>query len=73
MIIDIHVKTGSSKSEVLPLINNSSLVIHTHSQPHDNAANQEIIKLLAKYFKTPKSHITIIRGHKTKHKQVQVL
>lgn len=49
------------------------IVVRTHKPAHDGEANKDVTKLLAKYFKTSKSNVTIIKGATSKHKIVEVL
>ncbi|MEG4169079.1 MULTISPECIES: DUF167 domain-containing protein [unclassified Microcoleus] len=49
-----------------------SLTIHLKSPPVDCKANQELIMLLAKKFKVPKSAIGIKSGISSKNKLVEV-
>ncbi|NVM54269.1 MAG: DUF167 domain-containing protein [Candidatus Helarchaeota archaeon] len=42
------------------------------SKPEKGKANKEIIEELAKFFKIKKSKITILKGHKSRHKIIQI-
>lgn len=51
--------------------------IETHkiklkSPPVDNAANEELIKFISKYYKVPKTHITIKKGLKSRYKIIEI-
>ena len=70
MILKIVVKTGSKKG---PLVEqkNDQLTAFLRSRPHDGEANEELIKLLSKYFHTPKTSIKIKSGQKSHTKIIE--
>lgn len=45
--------------------------IHTTAAPTDGAANDAVIKMLAKHFDVPKSSIRIIRGATSRNKVIE--
>lgn len=67
MLIEVHVKPGSSKG---PLIerDGETFTVYIRERAVDGAANNALIKLLADYFEIPKSKVTIKRGAKSKIK-----
>jgi len=73
MTINIRVKPGSSQSRVESTADPAFYTIYTHSHPHDNAANDEIIKLLSDYFTTAKTNIAIRRGQRSKLKTIDII
>ena len=70
-ILEILVKPNAKKVKINK-INDNTFEIHLKSQPIKGAANKELIKILSKYFKVPKSSIEIIRGMKTTTKIVKI-
>ena len=46
--------------------------IHTTAVPADGAANDAVIKMLAKHFDVPKSSIRIIRGATSRNKVIEI-
>lgn len=48
-------------------------VVRVTTVPVDNQANQAVIKLLAKYFKTAKSNLIIVKGIRSKNKVINIL
>lgn len=46
--------------------------IHTTAAPSDGAANDAVIKILAKHFDVPKSSIRIIRGATSRNKVIEI-
>ena len=69
--IAVSVIPRSSRSEIIGVFNNS-LKIKLTSSPHDNEANEELIRLLSRNFKVSKSSINIIKGHTQKKKIVSI-
>lgn len=57
----VTVKPGSSQEKILATGENE-LTIYLRAKPHDGEANDALIKLLSKHFKTPKTTIKISRG-----------
>lgn len=49
------------------------LKIRLAAQAVEGAANSELLKFLARYLKTPKSKMEIIKGEKARYKVVRVL
>lgn len=50
----------------------SFLEIHVAAAPTDGAANEEVIKLLAKSLGLPKSRLTMISGHSARLKRIEL-
>lgn|SRR5574344_80358 len=48
------------------------LKIKISAPPHENQANEELIKFLSKKFKIPKSKIMIIKGQKNRDKKILI-
>ena len=46
--------------------------IKVQSPPSDGKANKEVIRLIANYFKVPKSKVVIVSGEKTKIKLLEI-
>jgi|OpeIllAssembly_1097287.scaffolds.fasta_scaffold391533_2 hypothetical protein len=69
IIIRIHLQPRASKTEICG-IQGDELKVRVTSPPVDDAANRLCIEFFAKSFKLPKSAVTIISGHKSRHKRV---
>ena len=67
--LEITVVPKSSQSKIVEKDN--SFKAYLHSAPENNKANLELIVLLSKKIKIPKSNITIIKGDKSRNKKVQ--
>lgn len=72
MKITISVKPNSGKSEIEEL-DDGSLVVRLKSAPVDGRANDELVRLLSKYFRVPQASICITHGKNGKKKMVDVL
>ena len=46
--------------------------VHITAAPVDGAANAAVIKMMAEYFKIPKSQIKIIRGETSRDKIIEI-
>jgi len=68
---EVRVIPRSSKSEIVGE-HNGALKIKLKSPPVDGAANEELVKLLAKEFEVSKSEIDIVSGRSSKTKQVRI-
>jgi uncharacterized protein (TIGR00251 family) len=70
-IFTVKVKPNSKQQSIAEQPD-GSLTIHLKSPPVDGKANQELIVLLAKKFKVPKSAIAIKSGLSSKNKLVEI-
>lgn len=70
MNITVKVRSGSYKQSLI--VKDGVYNVALCSKPHKNAANIELIGILSKEFNIAKSYITIIRGHKSKNKIVNI-
>ena len=71
VIIPIKVVLRSQNSQVVGW-ENEELKIKLKAVPEKGKANEELISLLSKTFKIPKSQISIIQGLKSTHKKVSI-
>lgn len=71
VIIRIHLQPRASKTEICG-IQGDELKVRVTSPPVDDAANRLCIEFFARSFKLPRSAVTIISGHKSRHKRVLV-
>lgn len=61
----------ASKTEIYGL-QGGSIRIKVSSPPIENKANLECIELLAKVFNTAKSGVSILKGHRSRRKEVHI-
>jgi len=69
--IEVWVKAGTSKNEVIRL-SASSFKIYVTATPKDDKANNQAILLLAKFLRVDKKRITIIKGEDLKNKVFKI-
>lgn len=69
IILKIKASTHSSHNEIVGW-ENGELKIRIHAIPEKGKANKELIAFLAKSLKIPKSHIVLVRGANSKHKEL---
>lgn len=65
----------SPKSELIGLVESDGkkwLKIKVAAPPEDGKANAELLKFLAKYFKCPKSSLTLLSGDTSRHKRIKI-
>lgn len=70
MRITVKVKPNSPKQEIK--IENGTYIVKLTSPPLDGRANRELIEILSEYFNIPKSHISLISGHKGRVKILDI-
>lgn len=67
ILLRIHLAPRASSERVMG-VHNSALKIAVSAPPVDGAANQALIKYLAKLFKIPQSKVELIKGETSKQK-----
>ena len=72
VIIRLHLQPRASKTEICG-IQGDELKVRVTSPPVDDAANRLCIELFSRIFKIAKSNISIISGHKSRHKRLQII
>ena len=71
VIFKVQVVPRSSRSEVAGE-HNGALRVRIAAPPVDGAANEELIRILAKTFNVSRSSVKILRGHSGKLKQIGI-
>ena len=71
MVIQIKVKPNSRASR-LEQNEDGTWLAQLKSPPVDGKANEELIALVAKHFKRPKSEVTIKSGASSRTKLIQI-
>lgn len=66
------VKPGSKKGPLVEVADDGSLTLFVRERAVDGAANDGVVKLLAAHFGVPKSRVTIVRGHASRQKLVEI-
>jgi hypothetical protein len=68
--INVKVKTGSKISEIKS--EDEGYTCKLKAKPIEGKANQELIKALAKYFRTTQDNLVILKGIKSKNKVIRI-
>ena len=71
ILLAIYVQPKSSRNRIVG-IHNDMLKIAITAPPVDGKANSQVTSFLAKFFKVPKSAISIVSGHQGRKKKVAV-
>jgi uncharacterized protein (TIGR00251 family) len=72
LTFSIRVVPRASKSEIVGEVE-GSLKVRISAPPVDGAANEEVVKVLAKAFGVAKSKVSIVCGETSKSKRVRVV
>lgn len=70
MIVNVRVIPRARRNQVR-VDADGTVRVHTTATPTDGAANDAVIKMLAKHFDVPKTSIKIIRGHTSRDKIIE--
>ncbi len=71
MRITVRVKPGAKHAEIQK-IDEQNFIISVKEPPIEGRANKAVIKVLAEYFKTSPSKISIVSGHVSKIKIIDI-
>lgn len=66
--IEVRIQVNSSQQKII-LVSNNKYKVYLHKPPIENKANEELIKLLKKYFK---ADVEILKGHNSRTKMVEI-
>lgn len=72
MRISVRVKAGS-RVEKIEKIADTEFTVYVRAQPQEGKANEAVVEALCDYFDLPKSRITIIKGHTSKNKIIEII
>jgi len=72
-LITVRVKPGSKKGPLVQAALDGSLLVYVREPAVEGRANKAVIKLLAEYFKVPKSQVKIVRGYTIRQKIVRIV
>jgi uncharacterized protein (TIGR00251 family) len=71
LLFKVQVVPRASRSEIVGE-HNGALKVRLAAPPVDGAANDELIRVVARTLKVPKSAVEIISGHTSKLKQLKI-
>lgn len=63
---------AQSRKELVEVVSEENLRVRVNALPIEGKANERVIELLAEHFKTSKSKIILLRGHKSKLKVFEI-
>lgn len=69
-ILTIHLIPNAKKNQFIEIGDDGSVKLKLSAQPIENKANEALIVFLAKELSLKKSQIELIKGHKSRTKQV---
>jgi uncharacterized protein (TIGR00251 family) len=72
MRVSVKVKPGSKKGPLVETDEDGSLIVFLRERAVDGAANEALVKTLAKHFETRSANITIESGHSSRLKRVRI-
>ncbi|AHB88633.1 protein of unknown function DUF167 [Thermosynechococcus sp. NK55a] len=68
----VIVKPNARQSSV-SITPEGQLLVAVRAPASDGKANQELIAVLAEYFRVPKSRIQLVKGYTSRHKVIELL
>jgi uncharacterized protein (TIGR00251 family) len=68
----VSVKPNAKQTKIVR-ISEAELLIHLHAAPQDGKANEELIRVLSKFFHVPQLRICIARGATGRKKVVEIV
>lgn len=72
MRVNIKVVLRAANTELAGILPDGALRVRVHAVPENGAANAELVRFLAEYFKVSFTSIKIIRGHNSTRKLVEL-
>ncbi len=69
--VPFYVQPRASKTEVVGR-HGDAIKIRVKAPPVDGAANEELIRFLAKRFKVPQKAVELVSGSSSRHKQIAI-
>jgi len=69
--ISIYIQPNASKNEISGK-HDGAIKVRIKSPATDGKANKELIKFLAKHLSLKQSQITIVKGHLSRHKLIEI-
>lgn len=72
MRLTVKIIPNAKKDEIVSTQNDDALKIRIAAPAVDGKANAALTNFLAKHYDIPKSHITIVRGEKSRIKVIDI-
>ena len=70
--LEIKVEPRSSKKCIAGIMDDNIVKVKLTAPPVDDAANEQLIEVIAEELRIKKSQVKIIRGHTSKRKVVEI-
>lgn len=70
--LSVRVRPGAAKTEVKEIMSDGSIKIAVAAAPEDNAANEELVRFLARDFSVDRSGIEILSGMTARRKLIRI-
>ena len=72
ILLKVRVHPKSGKQQLKAIMTDGTIKIDLKSAPEDNKANQELTKLLSKFFEVKSNNITILSGKTSRTKLIAI-
>ena len=72
MDLTVRVKPGSSKGPLVEPVGTGELTVYLNERAVDGAANDALVRVLAKHLGVSRRRVEIVRGHTSRVKQVRI-
>jgi uncharacterized protein len=72
LTLTLHIQPGAKKTEVAGL-HGDALKIRVAAPPVEGAANEVLLKFVARLFDVPQRQVTLLSGASSRHKIVEIL
>ena len=72
MILTVHVKPRASKNAIETWLDDTTVKLSVTAAPENGAANEAVLKLLAKELGIAPSSLLLVRGFTTRMKQIKI-
>lgn len=72
LTVTAHVKPGSSKGPLVVVDDERELTVFLRERAVDGKANDALVRVLAEHFGVSKSRVTIVHGHASRTKIVEI-
>lgn len=72
MKVSVTVKPGSKKGPLVQPSLLGELLVYVRDPALEGKANKAVVELLAEYYDVPKTRVTILKGHTSKYKVVNI-
>lgn len=70
MELDIRVQPRASRNDIE--VDGERVTVRVTAAPEGGKANDEVVALLAKRLRVPKSGVRIVRGHRSQDKRIRI-